>query len=114
MPFDGKTVTSPLIEGLEKMYELLQDPQHWAQGSFAYTKLGRVTDVGEKCAFSFCLLGAGTKVGLVSQDEVALALGFDGPGDVVCFNDAPDREHKEILDTLEWALDRERSKLLNK
>lgn len=122
MPFDATPITSPDIELLEGICQLLKKRGAWCQGSEAMTKAGDDTHPEDPEAAKFCLIGAYNRIsnsaGDAGQQHFAQLLGFhsddaDDVGPLTDWNDKKERTKRAVLARLKRAIDKERARLLS-
>ncbi len=120
MPFDASPITSPDIELLEKVHEIIKNG--WVQEHEAVDGRGMHVSSRNENAVRFCLIGALHKV-CFSNDyrlerlndyRFARLMGFDGAESLIGWNDSRSRVKQEVLNRVTENIDRLRSELLNK
>jgi hypothetical protein len=96
------------LEILQGARKLIATPETWTIGIGARDKYGEKTGFDEKNACRWCLWGALCRAAgrMLSDDDASLfnALGFEFGTDVFDWNDAPDRNHAEVLARLDEAI----------
>jgi hypothetical protein len=82
--------------------DLLTDPAHWTQGTFARNKYGNPVNSAGPTAVCWCLLGA---INLCYPDEErgAVCQRLARGEDITRFNDAPTTTHQMVLDRVREA-----------
>lgn len=89
-------------DDLERVYALIEDPERWAKGFYAYNAQGAECDEHSASAVKWCLDGAFNKCGLDSvYSEQVLHLQC---GQTPTFNDT--HTHAEVLALLRAAIER--------
>lgn len=117
---------STRVRILEKAREIIADPAHWTQGSYARDMGGHSVNVSDEGACSFCTLGAIRKASLdlavsAMDDYIARdCLGYDAscfpteymspttplsPTDVIHFNDRF-ANHDDIINLFDCAIEK--------
>lgn len=96
------------------VYELLEDPNHWTQGTYARNKYGDQAISYSDEATCFCLLGAIYRVYAGSPDKVNNAIGRlseefvkmglpQDCGNWVTWQDERETTHEEVLELVKRA-----------
>ncbi|QDH83499.1 hypothetical protein [Achromobacter phage Motura] len=107
------------LEVLKDIRETLSDPEHWRQGDYQGHRIGGVTfdlchaAVQGRAPNCWCILGAMLKStyvrGLVVEKKLEQAVNHFHPrfNSVAAFNDEPGRTHEEVLQVIDYAIQRE-------
>lgn len=96
----GDTLTD--LQILREARGLIDAPEKWGKGGYCVD-----SESGPRYCFggalSFAATGdAGPRLmGLYFQHRLARLLGFEDRGDLIDWNDSPDRTHQEVLDRLD-------------
>ena len=93
-------------KNLQKVRELLADPEHWMQGYSARRANGHHTYPEDPQAVSWCLFGALRKVTSPGRCDEELFRLKEAHGDVstIYWNDHPLRKHEEVVALLDWLI----------
>lgn len=103
------------VEILERLRELLSDPNRWCQGSSALNKDGKSCWGASSEACKWCLMGGLSKVsvmsnGLTTEARVVACQALEGivSTGLAKFNDS--HSHQEVLELIDRGIELERSK----
>lgn len=95
-----------LRNDLISIRELLEDPAHWIQGSYARNRPdGKVVPPLHPDATCWCLDGAVIRV-VPPKWRYAVRMALVGTGKACTWNDAPERTHADVLGAIDKALAR--------
>lgn len=92
---------------LQAVYRLIERPEAWTQNAFARNARGGIVDEFDSTAVCWCMVGAFSKViAIRAVPQFRWLLGMSPNCAISEFNDAPNRQHSEVLSLLNAAIER--------